>query len=85
MYCQGEARTAIGFLLFQLSHPFREFLLQFFLAGQIELVFAGVNVGIFGKGNLDQSGILFLAEYDADGVVLCFSLNVAVMRRGQHR
>jgi hypothetical protein len=52
--------------------------LQFLFAGQIELVFAGVNVGVFGNGNLHQSGILFLAEQDADGVVLRLGLNVAV-------
>lgn len=52
--------------------------MQLFLAGQVKLVFAGVNVGIFGKGNLDQSGILFLAEHDADGVIFCLGLNVAV-------
>ena len=34
--------------------------MQLFLAGQAKLVFTGVNIGIFGKGNLDQSGILFL-------------------------
>jgi hypothetical protein len=42
------------------------------------LVFAGVNVGVFGKGNLNQSGVLFLAEHNADGVVLRLGLNVAV-------
>ena len=48
--CQGEARNAIGYLLFLLSHPFRGLLFQFLFAGQVELVFAGVNVGVFGKG-----------------------------------
>ena len=52
--------------------------MQFLFAGQIELVFAGVNVGVFGDGNLHQSGILFLAEQDADGVILRLGLNVAV-------
>ena len=40
----------IGYLLFLLSHPFRGLLFQFLFAGQVELVFAGVNVGVFGKG-----------------------------------
>jgi hypothetical protein len=55
MPCQGEARNAIGFLFFLLSHPFRELLLQFLFAGQVELVFTGVNVGVFGESNLSQS------------------------------
>ncbi len=45
-----KPQNAIDFLLFLLSHPFREFLLQLFLAGQVKLVFAGVNVGIFWEG-----------------------------------
>lgn len=66
-------------LLNLLSIPFRELLLQLlFVAGQVELVFAGVNVGVLKKGNLDQGGILFLAEHDADGVVLRLGSDVAV-------
>ena len=33
------------------AHPFHELLLQFLLARQVELVFASVNVGIFGEGS----------------------------------
>ena len=53
-------------------------MLQLLLAGQVEQIFASVNVGVFGKGNLDQGGILFLAEHDADGVVLRLGSDVAV-------
>ena len=52
--------------------------MQLLFAGQVELVFASVNVGVFGKGNLDQGGILFLAEHDTDGVVLRLGPDVAV-------
>ena len=52
--------------------------MQLLLAGQVELVFAGVNVGVLGKGDFDQGGILFLAEHDADGVVLRLGSDVAV-------
>ena len=37
-----------------------------------------MNVGVFGKGNLDQGGVLLLAEHDADGVVLRLRSDVAV-------
>ena len=66
------------FLSTLLSCPFNKFLLQFFFAWQVKLVFAGVNVGVFGKGNLDQGGVLLLAEHDADGVVLRLRSDVAV-------
>ena len=55
-----------------LSQPFHKLLLQFLFSGQIELVFAGMNVGVFGKGNFDQGGVLPLAGHDADGVVFRF-------------
>jgi hypothetical protein len=69
--------ASLGFLL---SDPFHKLLLQFLFARQVELVFASVNVGVFGKGNLDQCGILFLAEHDADRVVLCLGSDLAVRR-----
>jgi RHS repeat-associated protein len=55
------------FLSSLLSCPFHKFLLQFFFAWQVKLVFAGVNIGVFGKSDLDQGGVLLLAEHDADG------------------
>jgi hypothetical protein len=41
-----------------LSHRFHSAFVEAPLCGQVELAFAGVNVGVFGKGNLDQGGIL---------------------------
>jgi len=66
------------FLSALLSCPFHKFLLQFFFAWQVKLVFAGVNVGVFGKSDLDQGRVLFLAQHDADGVVLRLGPDVAV-------
>jgi len=60
------------------SHPFHKLLLQLFFAGQVKLIFAGVNVSVFGKGNLDHGGVLLLAEHYADGVVLRLGSDVAV-------
>jgi hypothetical protein len=55
---QQAARERFFQTLFFLSAllicPFNKFLLQFFFAWQVKLVFAGVNVGVFGKGDLDQ-------------------------------
>lgn len=60
-----------------LAHPFHKLLLKFLLAGQVKLVFAGVDVRVFGKGNLDEGGILLLAEHYADGVILRLGSDVA--------
>ncbi len=73
------SRTMVLLILHILiSHPFHKFLLQFLFAGQVELVFAGVNVRVFGKGDLDQGGVLLFAEHDADGVVFRFCSDEAV-------
>ncbi len=60
------------------SDPLFQFLPQFLFAGQVELVFAGVNVGVLGQGDFDQCLILLLAEHNADGVVFRLGPDVAV-------
>ena len=37
-----------------------------------------MDVGVFWKGNLDQGGVLFLAEHDTDGVVLRLRSDVPI-------
>ena len=44
-----------------------QFAAQLVLAGQIELIFAGVDVGVLGQRDFDQRVVLLLAEQDADG------------------
>ena len=44
----------------QVGRPFHQFLLQFFLAGQIELVFPGVDVGALGQRDFNQRLVLLL-------------------------
>lgn len=52
--------------------------MELVFAGDVELVFAGMNVGIFKQSNLNERGVLFLAEHDADGVICRFDSDVAV-------
>ena len=41
--------------------PAEEFLLEFLFGGKVELVFAGVDVGVFGEGDFDH-GFLFCLQ-----------------------
>ena len=62
-----------------LNHrPLRKLLLQLFFAGQIELVFTGVDVGVFGQGDFYQRLVFLLAEHDADGGGFGVGFDVAV-------
>ena len=54
----------------RLGRPFEQLALQFLLAGQVELILAGVDVGVLGERDFHQGFVLLFAEDDADGRVL---------------
>ena len=60
------------------ARPLRQFLLQLFLARQVELVFPGVDVRVFGQGDFYQRLVLLFAQHDANGGALGVGFDVAV-------
>ena len=50
-----------------------------FLGGQVELVFAGMDVGVLREGEFHHGIVLFAAEQQADGGILLWQLHVAVV------
>ena len=60
------------------SRPFRQFLLQFFFARQIKLVFPGVDVRVFGQSDFYQCLVFLLAQHNADGGRFGIGFDVAV-------
>ena len=61
-----------------LRHPLRQFLLEFFFAWQIKLIFPSVDVGVLGQRDFDQGSVLLLAQHDADGGVFCVRFHETV-------
>jgi len=59
-------------------NPLHKLLLQLIFAGQVELILAGVDVGVLGKGDFHQRLVLLLAEQDADGGILVGGFHEAV-------
>ena len=66
---------AVSILVKYFPRLLRKFLLQLFLARQIELIFPGVDVGVFGQGNFNQRLVFFLAQHDADGGAFSVGFN----------
>jgi hypothetical protein len=52
--------------------------LEFFLAGEVELVLGGKDVGVWGEGEFDESVFFAFAEDDADGGVFVGGFDVSV-------
>ena len=60
-------------------NPLKELGLEKFLGGQVELVFAGMDVGVLREGEFHHGIVLFAAEQQADGGILLWQLHVAVV------
>src|ERR1035437_740101 len=58
--------------------PLNQLLLQLLFAGQVELIFPRVDVGVLGQGDFHQRLILLLAEHDADRRILLAGFHEAV-------
>ena len=68
LWCGSDGVWCICYT--QISGPFLQLLLQLFLAGQVKLVFTGVDISVFGQRDFNQCFVFSLALHDVEIVCL---------------